>query len=280
MAGYGFLRSLKMIFFLGLFVLVGLLICGFSIYHQFLRESNYRGRFGAGWRAEYERDFGSLTIAHVKVAVTAVGMVTICGLLTWLYKILRSPSHSTSRHGTRAKSGTRRFRSRLDRINWCRRNAVLGIYFGLIGIISGAFLAIFRLGIFPDRGDEVVLGMFVFIGGYLGVITGCWYWFKAKEWNEAIVFIGLMPLAILFIPFVRLILLAAPAILPAGMVMMPLILIVVVFVLPDKSGASRRKPGWDSDRSGRRRFESVRTTSDEGRPKPPTEPEATRINDS
>ena len=51
------------------------------------------------------------------------------------------------------------------------------------------------------------------------------------------------------IPFVRLILLAAPAVLTLGMVVMPLILIVVVFVLPDRSGVPKRKPSWDSNRA-------------------------------
>jgi hypothetical protein len=45
--------------------------------------------------------------------------------------------------------------------------------------------------------------MFAFLAGYSGVIAGCSYWLKAKQCNEAIVVIGLMPLALLFIPFQR-----------------------------------------------------------------------------
>jgi hypothetical protein len=92
-----------------------------------------------------------------------------------------------------------------------------------------------------------VLGVFIFLGGYGSVIIGCSYWLKAKQWPEAIVFIGLLPLAIPFIPFVRLILLAAPRIIPVAMVMMPLILIVVVCLLPDKSGVSKRRAYWEKD---------------------------------
>ena len=58
-------------------------------------------------------------------------------------------------------------------------------------------------------------------------------------------------LAVLFIPFVRLIFVAAPALLAVAMVMMPLILIVVVLVLPDKSGFGKRKHGsgdWHHNR--------------------------------
>jgi len=133
-----------------------------------------------------------------------------------------------------------------------RRNALLGIYFGLPGIFLGALFVIFRWGIFSDHANEVVLGMFVFLAGYAGIIAGCGYWLKAKEWNEAVVIIGLLPLGILFIPFVRLLLFADPLLLPVGMFMMALILIVVVFALPDKSGVGRSMRHRHRSRSSRR----------------------------
>ncbi len=83
--------------------------------------------------------------------------------------------------------------------------------------------------------------MFVFLFGYTGVIAGCWWWLKAKSWNDAIIVIGLMPLGILLIPYVRLILLSIPALLPLGMVFMPFVLIVVVLALPDRSGEPGRR---------------------------------------
>jgi hypothetical protein len=92
---------------------------------------------------------------------------------------------------------------------------------------------------FDDHANEVVMGIFVFLAGYVGVLAGCVWWLQAKHYNEAIVVIGLMPLGILLVPFVRLILLAVPSIVPIGMVMMPLILIVIVAVLPDRSSLSR-----------------------------------------
>jgi hypothetical protein len=153
----------------------------------------------------------------------------------------------------RRKPHRHRFGSHLERIMYYRRNAILGIYFGLAGIALGVLLVIFRMGLFVDHSNEVVLGMFTFLGGYSAVLAGCWWWLRAKALNEALVFIGLMPLAILFIPFVRLIFVASPALLPMGMVMMPLILIVVVFVLPDQSGVSRKKPWWDRKGTDSRR---------------------------
>ena len=143
-----------------------------------------------------------------------------------------------------------------------RRNALLGIYFGLVGIILGVLLVIFRIGIFEDHSNEAVLGIFVFLAGYSGVIAGCAFWLKAKQWNDAIIFIGLVPLAIPLIPFVRLILLAAPAILPIARIMMPLILSVVVFALPDRSAGGRRKRGWDWNQADWRSLEGNSSDTD------------------
>jgi hypothetical protein len=128
----------------------------------------------------------------------------------------------------------------MERIVIYRRNALLGIYFGLPGIFLGALLVIFRWGIFLDHANEIILGMFVFLAGYVGIIAGCAYWLKAKGWNEALVVIGLMPLGVFFVPFVRLIFFASPMLLPIGLFMMSLILIVVVLTLPDKSGVGRQ----------------------------------------
>jgi H+/Cl- antiporter ClcA len=131
-----------------------------------------------------------------------VGFVAISSVAAWLWRSLR---------GSRSGAVTRRThrhsrKSHLERIIIYRRNALLGIYFGLPGIFLGALFVIFRWGIFLDHSNEVVLGMFVFLAGYAGIIAGCAYWLKAKEWNEALVIIGLLPLEILFVHFVRLVL--------------------------------------------------------------------------
>jgi len=136
---------------------------------------------------------------------------------------------------------SRRGGSTLERIVSYRRNALVGNFFGLIGIAAGLALVLFRLGIFRRHSNEVVLGILIFFAEYAGVITGCWWWLKAKNWIDAIVFIGLMPFGVFFIPYVRLIYLRIPMLLPIGMVFMPFVLLVVVFVLPDKSGWAERK---------------------------------------
>jgi hypothetical protein len=50
-----------------------------------------------------------------------------------------------------------------------------------------------------------------------------------------VVFIAFIPLTIFLIPFVRLLVVAAPQFMLAAMIMMPFILVVEVAVLPDNS---------------------------------------------
>jgi len=136
--------------------------------------------------------------------------------------------------------------SSVARIVRFRRNAFLGNLIGLIGILIALSLVFFPTGLAVDPGNETALAVFIFAVGYCGVLTGCWWWAKAKAWTEGIVGIGLLPLVILFIPWVRLIYVEMPGLLPAAMVMMPLILLVIMFVLPDKSGIQKRKT-WERD---------------------------------
>jgi hypothetical protein len=112
------------------------------------------------------------------------------------------------------------------------------MYFGLLAIFAGGALVMFDWGIFLDHSNESTLGIFVLVVGYACVMSGCRWWAKAKDWNEAIVFIGVMPIVGLFIPIVRGLLLP---LFPFVMVMMLVILIVVLWTLPDKSGVSVRR---------------------------------------
>ena len=223
---------------IALFICVGLAACIWCICSEISTENEFRRRFGAEWQTQYENVHGSLAEARTKSAISGVGLIAITSVSGWLWRILRRSWRSQPTDHSRNEYRKPRH-SALERTIICRRNALLGIYFGLPGIFVGALLVIFRWGFFRDHSNEAVLGMFVFLAGYVGIITGCGYWLKAKQWNEAIAVIGLLPLVILFIPYVRLILIVAPTLLPVGMFMMPLILIVVVLALPDKSGVGR-----------------------------------------
>jgi len=260
MTGDGFFRTLQMIAGVALLIFCGLGICIWFICSEIFTEKEFRQRYGAEWRTEYENVHGSLAQARAKSVMCGVGFVALSGISTWLWRNLRgNPSATPSRRRHRHSH-----KSHLERIIMYRRNALLGIYFGLPGLFLGVLFAIFRWGIFRDHANEVVLGMFVFLGGYAGIIVGCAYWLKAKQLNEALVIIGLLPLAIecgvLFIPFVRLFLFADPLLLFVGMFMMSLILIVVVFTLPDKSGVGRGM-GRRHSRHSNRDFENADSAS-------------------
>jgi hypothetical protein len=248
MTSYGFLRTLQILAVFAFIVFAGLVTCVWCICSEVSTEREFKARYGAGWRTEYESVNGSLSEARAKSVMCGVGLLAISSVTAWLWRILRGSRSATSSRKQHRHSR----KSHLERIMIYRRNALLGVYFGLPGIFLGALFVIFRWGIFRDHANEVVLGMFVFLVGYAGIIVGCACWLKAKEWNEAVVIIGLAPLAIPFIPFVRLLLMAAPQLLPVGMFMMPLILIVVVFALPDKSGVGQSKRHRHLSRSSRR----------------------------
>ncbi len=229
---------LGLIFFVG----CGLLGCTAIVLDELRKEADFQNRYGDTWRTEYEQTFGSLSQAHTRIAIGTVGIVGIPCAAVWLIRVLMQ---NTLNGGRQAPQKRKSSGSSLERAVRYKRNALLGVYFGVPGILFSVLLAVFRMGIFDHHSDEVVLAIFVFMASYCSVVTGCYWWLKAKAWTEAVVFIAFMPLVIFLIPFVRLVVLAAPALLCVAMVMMPLILVVVVAVLPDKSGRSRRRAEWE-----------------------------------
>jgi len=245
MNGFGFFYALRIFIILGVIVLVAMAAFIGTIWGELAMEANYRHRFGGRWQVEFENDHGSLTQAHTRIACASVGAVAIPGILLMFYRAVRPNSQPRRGGRTRGQRKQQRHESPVERVVRCRRNAVLGNFFGVAGILAGLMLVIFRFGSFEDHDNEMALGMLVFLAGYCSVVRGCWWWLKAKAWPEAAIFIAFMPMAVFFLPFVRLILFANPAILFLSMIMMPLILIVVVFVLPDKSGVARRQPVRD-----------------------------------
>ena len=68
---------------------------------------------------------------------------------------------------------------------------------------------------------------------------------QSEALEQAVVSIAFMPLAVFLIPFVRILVLRELGLLVTAMVMAPLILVVVVAVLPDKSGHQRRRASWE-----------------------------------
>jgi len=179
------------------------------------------------------------------VGVLVPGVIPCFQILTLAVLLVMPDKNTNSSNHSRAKRSHQSHESNIARVVRFRRNALLGNSLGLAGIFIGVSLVLFPFGIGnPD--NQTAAGIGIFLGGYAGVLTGCWWWAKAKSWPDALVFIGLFPIGILFVPWVRLIFVAAPLLLPASMVMMPLILLVIMFVLPDKSGIQKRK-NWERD---------------------------------
>ena len=238
MNGYSFFSALRFLGFVVMIVLVAIGVFVGFIWTQVSSLLNYRQRYGVEWEAKYEEIVGPLSGVYTRIGLAAFGLVAILALTLWLFRLIRTnPGQAT----TDRKQRRKRDGSPIERKVRYKRNALLGIYFGVAGIAAGVALTVIDWGLFRDHDDEMSLAIFVFMGGYAGVITGCGYWLKAKRWNEALVCIGFLPLIILFIPFVRLIFLASAAMLPIVMVMMPLILVAVVFALPDQSTNARRR---------------------------------------
>jgi hypothetical protein len=144
-----------------------------------------------------------------------------------------------SRRG--GKSQRHRDESLVARVVRFRRNALVAILLGLFGIFLALTLFFVPIGPSVSHQNSMVAAILVFVPGYAATIYGCWWWVKAKNWHEAVVFIGLIPVFVLLVPYVRLIYLAVPLLLPATMVLMPIILVGVVAVLPDKSGLPRHQ---------------------------------------
>jgi hypothetical protein len=238
MSGRRFFRYIKKLLGWGLVALTGLAACLVVPYLELVREFAYRDRYGGGWKDEYENHFGSLVNARIRVVAIDLGIIIILSILIVLVMSLRRKPYESRGRG---KPHRQMQGSSIERIVRCHRNALLGIFLGLGAIMAGVLLVVFQWGIFADHANEVVLGIVVFLGGYSGVVTGCWWWLRAKAWTEAVVFIAFIPLAVFFVPYVRLIFLAKPAIVMPVTAMIPLMLVAVVLALPDKSGVNRRQ---------------------------------------
>jgi hypothetical protein len=171
MTGYGFFKIMQLFLFIGVIVLGGVGACIWFICGEISQEQHFRQSYGAEWQIEYEKERGSLAEARAKAAASGVGVVAITGLSVWLWKILQPNRHAErkSRKRTEYRSPGQ---SHLERTITYRRKALLGIYFGLPGIFLGALFVIFRWGFFRDHSNEVILGLFVFLAGYAGIISG------------------------------------------------------------------------------------------------------------
>jgi hypothetical protein len=242
MSGYRFFRILQVMVVAPFLILLPLAFCVIFTVKELSLESSYRQRYGSEWQAQYEKNIGSLSKAHERVGAASLGIIAIPSLTYWVYRAIRKDPHRSHSRKNRRESRM----SNTERVMQARSRALLWNYLGLLGIAVGMLLAIFRWHIFATHENEFILGMFVFTAGYICVMAGCWWWLRAKDWSEALVIIGTWPLVIVFIPFVRIIVLrvllaSSPVLLLLVMLLTPAILFTVVATLPDKSGVNRKQ---------------------------------------
>ncbi len=241
------LRAVKLfrvLFILGGFILIGTVGIGRLVYDEIALELRVRHQFGRGWEAQYEALHGSLGRAHLRVGLGVFGVISVSALTVWLCRLL-SEGPGTS------KRKPQRFRAGLERKAGFQKRALPRVYFGLATALLGTCMVGLRFRIFPDVAVQQGLGVLLFAAGDAAVMSGCFYWLKAKQQNEALVVIGVLPLAPLLIPFVRLLLITHVGLLFLAMPMMAAILVVVVFALPDRG--ARRFDNWSHQQLGQER---------------------------
>lgn len=174
-------------------------------------------------------------------AALAIAVPFMCfgGIAPLIVAIALKDNYPRQGSSRRARFGDseegQRHVSRLERRVRYKRNALLSLYFGWPIMFVGAALGYYRWGIFEDHSKELGLGMLVLLAGYGVVMAGCGWWLKAKRWDQALLIVGLLPLLGLLIPFVRVALFRIPELLWGGVLFMPIVLMVVILTLPDRS---------------------------------------------
>ncbi len=204
-------------------------------------EVSYRHQYGGDWQQHFEQRFGPAEKFRTGTIAAGIGTIAMPSLGYWLYTGLRNnPSR-----GRGKKKVRQRHMSQTERVMQARSKALLWNYLGALGFVVGILLVLFRWHIFADHANESILGMILCTAGYCSIMSGCWWWLRAKDWSEALIVIGLWPLPIAFIPFVRIIfahiLLTSPVLMLLLLVLTPAVLVVVIATLPDKSGVNRKQ---------------------------------------
>src|SRR5215467_10477692 len=73
MTAYGFFKGLQMFATIALMIAGGLFVCVWFICSEISTEKQFRQRYGAEWRIEYENVHGSLAEARAKSVMCGVG---------------------------------------------------------------------------------------------------------------------------------------------------------------------------------------------------------------
>lgn len=172
-------------------------------------------------------------------ALVAFGLFP-CLLPVVLTVLLVLPDKNVRSDSRRPHKSSPPIESAVARLVRYRRKALVGNIFGGFLVLVGIATIYFPVGLFNDFEDEALLGFLIFVCGYVSVLWGCRWWLKVKGWPDALIFIGLLPLTICLMPFVRDIFFIEPDLLPLSMLLMTSILLVVTFTLPNRSARATR----------------------------------------
>jgi hypothetical protein len=104
MNGYQLFHTFRLLLFVLLFVLGGLIIVGTEIYKEITIEAQCQRQFGQDWKQQYESHYGpnSLSEAHTKMLIGIVAIPVIL-IIVWLISREVAGRNQLSRSSSRRR---------------------------------------------------------------------------------------------------------------------------------------------------------------------------------
>jgi H+/gluconate symporter-like permease len=68
----------------------GPIVLGWYIWDQVRLEKSFYDRYGQSWQEEYQKYYGSLSQAHLKIAICVMALVSIMAIGLWFYRQARA----------------------------------------------------------------------------------------------------------------------------------------------------------------------------------------------
>ena len=87
---------------LAVIIVGGICLIVYWIFYEVSLELNYRDKYGADWRAEFEKYHGTLSHAHNQVAICVTSILAIVVILIWF---CRQTFHKHKRHIHKHRGG-------------------------------------------------------------------------------------------------------------------------------------------------------------------------------
>jgi uncharacterized protein YneF (UPF0154 family) len=67
----------------------GIAFLGWFIWKEFKLEKGFYDRYGQSWQEEYQKYYGSLAQAHLKIAICVAALMSIMAIGYWFYRQTR-----------------------------------------------------------------------------------------------------------------------------------------------------------------------------------------------